>query len=114
MELPDDATVLRGGRLDGERLLRGCGCHAGVFGFSVQCAAGLAIHALAEAGRIPHGLVGVTTVGDIRARGFDVVSTSGKGHHATVVVPVSLDPQEADGLAAIFKLEPNPLRGENQ
>jgi hypothetical protein len=48
------------------------------------------------AAAIPHGHIGVTTVGAIRAAGGDVVRTSGRSpHHATVV---GLKPEEASRL----------------
>ena len=48
------------------------------------------------AAAIPHGQVGVTTVGAIRAAGGEVVRTSGRSpHHATVI---GLSPEEASRL----------------
>jgi hypothetical protein len=93
--IPDEALVVRGGRNQPEDLRRGTRTHpSGVTGASVECAAGLSPEELAEA--IPHGQVGVTTVGAIRAAGGDVVRTSGRSpHHATVV---GLSPEEASRL----------------
>jgi len=48
------------------------------------------------AAAIPHGQIGVTTVGAIRAAGGDVVRTSGRSpYHATLV---GLSPEEASRL----------------
>jgi hypothetical protein len=93
--IPDEALVVRGGRNQPEDLRRGTRIHPnGVTGASVECAEGLSLEELAQA--IPHGQVGVTTVGAIRAAGGDVVRTSGRSpHHATVV---GLSPEEASRL----------------
>jgi hypothetical protein len=32
----------------------------------------------------PHGQIGVTTVGEVRKAGGDVIRTSGRGYHATL------------------------------
>ena len=93
--IPDEALVVRGGRNQPADLRRGTRTHpSGVTGASVECAEGLSVEELAAA--IPHGQVGVTTVGAIRAAGGDVVRTSGHSpHHATLV---GLSPEEASGL----------------
>ena len=93
--IPDEALVVRGGRNQPEDLRRGARTHpSGVTGVSVECAEGLSVEALAAV--IPHGQVGVTTVGAIRAAGGDVVRTSGRSpHHATLV---GLSPEAASGL----------------
>jgi hypothetical protein len=93
--IPDEAFMVRGGRNQPEDLRRGTRTHpSGVTGFSVECAEGLSVEELAAA--IPHGQVGVTTVGAIRAAGGEVVRTSGRSpNHATVV---GLSPEEASRL----------------
>jgi hypothetical protein len=93
--IPDEALVVRGGRNQPEDLRRGTRIHpSGVTGASVECAEGLSAQELAAA--IPHGQIGVTTVGAIRRAGGDVVRTSGRSpHHATVV---ALSPEEASRL----------------
>ncbi|MBI1916066.1 MAG: flavoredoxin [Planctomycetes bacterium] len=103
--IPDEALVVRGGRnLPGD-LRRGIATHpSGVTGASVECADGLSVEDLAAA--IPHGQVGVTTVGAIRAAGGDVVRTSGRSpHHATLV---GLSPEEVSRL--LTPTIPNPAR----
>jgi hypothetical protein len=53
---------------------------------------------------IPHGQLGVTTAGAIRAAGGDVVRTSGRSpHHATVI---GLGPEAASRL--LTPTIPNP------
>jgi hypothetical protein len=83
-KLPDEALVVRGGRNQPADLKRGMGTHpSGVTGFSAESAPGKSVKELAEA--IPHGQIGVTTVGSVRAAGGDVVQTSGRSpNHATV------------------------------
>ncbi|MEK7832554.1 MAG: hypothetical protein AAB401_15790 [Acidobacteriota bacterium] len=45
---------------------------------------------------IPHGQVGVTTVGEVREAGGDVIRTSGRGaYHATLT---GLTPEQASNL----------------
>src|SRR2546423_13264131 len=85
--IPDEALVVRGGRNLPADLLRGTGTHpSGVAGVSVECDVGLSAAELAA--NIPHGQVGVTTVGAIRAAGGDVIRTSGRSpHHATLTGP---------------------------
>jgi hypothetical protein len=103
--IPDEALVVRGGRNQPEDLRRGTQTHpSGVTGVSVECTEGLSVEELAVV--LPHGQVGVTTVGAIRAAGGDVVRTSGRSpHHATVV---GLSPEEASRLLA--PTIPNPTR----
>src|SRR5688500_4884459 len=109
--IPDEALVVRGGVPSATHILRSSGRHhSGVYGFSVQCAADADVKGLATAGDIPHTQVGVTTVGALRREGYDVIRTSGKGHHATVAVPPDLDPEAAERIAKLMLPEPNPLR----
>src|SRR5438477_8041273 len=93
--IPDGAVVIRGGRNLPADLRRGIRTHpSGVTGASVECAEGMSVEELAAA--IPHGQIGVTTAGAIRAAGGDVVRTSGRSpHHATLV---GLSPEEASRL----------------
>ena len=93
--IPDEALVVRGGRNQPEDLRRGTRTHpSGVTGASVECAEGSSVEELTAA--IPHGQVGVTTVGAIRAAGGDVVRTAGRSaHHATIV---GLRPEAASRL----------------
>lgn len=93
--IPDDAVVVRGGRNLPEDIRRGTRTHpSGVTGVSVECAEGMSVRDLAAA--LPHGQVGVTTVGAIRAAGGEVVRTSGRSpNHATVT---GLSPAALSGL----------------
>jgi hypothetical protein len=93
--IPDDALVVRGGRNRPEDIRRGTATHpSGVTGVSVESAGGLTVEQLAAA--IPHGQVGVTTVGTVRAASGDVVRTSGRSpNHATLT---GLTPEEISRL----------------
>jgi hypothetical protein len=83
--IPDDTLVVRGEQNRPEDILRGTGLHpSGVVGISVECAVGLSLEELSA--NIPHGQIGVTTVGKVRQSGGDVIRTSGrKASHATLV-----------------------------
>ncbi len=78
--LPDDAFVVRGGRVPFRKsLTEGCEAHpaTGHHGFSVQSAPGRTVQELAS--KLPHRDVGFTTVGSIREAGYDVIRTPGRG-----------------------------------
>jgi hypothetical protein len=93
--IPDEALVVRGGRNRPEDIERAMGIHpSGVTGISVESAIGLSIGELAA--KIPHGQIGVTTVGEVRAIGGDVIRTSGRSpYHATLT---GLTPQQISNL----------------
>ncbi len=107
--LPNDAVVIRCGLppFTARPLLGACGDHPdGVFGFSVQSAAGLTVAQLATACRNKY--VGYTSVGEIRRLGYDVVRTGKEFHHATVVVPKDWSTEAADVLTDLFVMAVNP------
>lgn len=83
-----------------------CAEHEGVYGFSVQCAAGLGAQELATG--CPNNWVGFATVGQIRALGYNVVITSGRGHHETVVVPRDWTLRDSTQLSQLFGALQNP------
>ncbi len=103
MEIPDEALVVRGGRNRPEDIQRGTGTHpSGVTGISVECGVGLSVAELAA--NIPHLQVGVTSVGEVRKLGGDVVRTSGRSpNHATLT---GLTPKEISNL--LTPTVPNP------
>ena len=94
-KIPDNALVVRGERNLPEDIQRGTGIHpSGVTGISVECAEGVSIGELCIA--IPHWKVGVTTVGEVRRYGGDVIRTSGRtSYHATLT---GLTPKQASRL----------------
>ena len=100
--IPDDALVVRGGRNRPQDVERGTATHpSGITGVSVECAA-LSVEDLAAG--IPHGQIGVATVGSVRAAGGDVVRTSGRTpHHATLT---GLKPEQVSRL--LTPTVPNP------
>lgn len=106
--LPDDALVVRGGRNRPEDIARGYGVHpSGAVGISVESAADVPAAELSEG--IPHGRIGITTVGQVRAAGGDVVRTSGRSpNHATLV---GLTPEQTS--ARLTPTTPNPARDED-
>lgn len=58
------------------------------------------------AASIPHGLVGVTTVGEVRKAGGDVIRTTGRSpYHATLT---GLTAEQVSGL--LTPTIPNPTR----
>jgi len=73
--LPDDALVVHGGLNQPEQFETGSGVtvdsRGKLHGVSVNSAAGKSVAELSRT--IPHGQVGVTTVGAVRAAGGDVV-----------------------------------------
>jgi len=101
--IPDEALVVRGGRNRPEDIERGTGTHpSGVTGVSVESAVGFTVAELAAA--IPHGQVGVTTVGEVRKAGGEVIRTSGRSpYHATLT---GLTPEQASRL--LTPTVPNP------
>lgn len=82
--ISDKAVVVRGGRNRPEDIRRGIGTHpSGVAGISVECGEGVSVQELSAS--IPHGQIGVTTVGAVREAGGDVIRTSGRSrYHATL------------------------------
>jgi hypothetical protein len=79
-----------------------------MFGFSVQSYLGRSVDDLARAGQFPNPKVSVTSVGAIRAAGYEVVETQGRGYHAAVVVPSSWTETDAGALASSFEVQSNP------
>jgi hypothetical protein len=76
-------------------------------GFSVQSRGNQTLEALAV--WCLNNRIGVTTVGAIRERGYEVVITSGSGFHATVIVPRDWTPDAARRLAESFEDRVNPV-----
>jgi hypothetical protein len=87
--LSDSAIVLRGGRNRPEDIRRGIGTHpSGITGISVECGEAVSIEVLLAL--IPHGQIGVTSVGAVRSAGGDVIRTSGRSlYHATLTGLIS-------------------------
>jgi hypothetical protein len=105
--LPDDALVVRGGQNFPDNFARASGATVGTSGelqgVSVNAGTGLTVDDLALPDArtgypgILNNQIGVTTVGEIRARGGDVVPspTRANPHHATLS---GLTPEHASEL----------------
>lgn len=108
--LPDSALVARGGaNITPQSIENAISTHpSGVTGFSAQCNGGTCLNELGA--NIPNGQMGVTTVGDVRAAGGDVVVTSGRGNHVTVT---GLDPNAASQLLSPSVPNPVPKQDRN-
>ena len=109
VRITNDAFVVRGGQNRVEDIQRGMGTHpSGIRGVSVESAEGVTIAELSRA--IPHRQIGVTTVGEIRKAGGDVVQTSGRSpHHATLT---GLTPKKISEL--LTPTIQNPMRRERR
>jgi RHS repeat-associated protein len=108
-----DEHVVRAGLADPKNLIEGTGPHRdipGLTGFSVQHRPGLSVDELARGGKIPNGMISVTTVSKLRQHGFNVVyPTPGRGrYHATVQAPDPLPMEKAELLSSLFVRVPNP------
>lgn len=103
--LPDEALVVRGGRNEPEDIRRGMATHpSGVTGVSVESTAGASVAELAAP--LPHGQIGITTVGEVRQAGGDVIPTAGRNpNHATLT---GLTPEQTSRL--LTPTFPNPAR----
>jgi hypothetical protein len=101
--ISDEALVVRGGRNRAEDIERGMGIHpSGITGVSVESAADSTVADLAKL--IPHGQVGVTTVGAVREAGGDVIRTTGRSpYHATLT---GLTPEQANRLLTPTMINP--------
>ena len=104
-KIPDEALVVRGGRNRPVDIVRGTGTHpSGVTGVSVESAVGVSVAELSAS--IPHGQVGVTTVGEVRKAGGNVIRTAGRSpYHATLT---GLTPEQISRL--LTPTVPNPGR----
>jgi len=101
--LPDNATVVRGGTNTSVQIETGTKTHpSGVTGVSVECGT-CSVKELSA--NLPHNQIGVTTVGDVRAAGGDVIKTSGASpNHATLT---GLSPEKTSQLLTPTKKNPN-------
>jgi RHS repeat-associated protein len=109
--LPDDALVCRGGLCTADRFAGGSGVTIGpdgtLSGVSVSSAPGKSVQELTVT--YPNPQVGVTTVGQVRAAGGNVVPspTSHNPYHATMY---GITPQQAERLFTPTIPNPNRIR----
>jgi RHS repeat-associated protein len=102
--IPDNATVVRGGtNTPGQLASKLTETHpSGVQGASVECGT-CSVKELSSS--IPHGKIGVTTAGEIRAVGGNVIRTSGNSpNHATIT---NISPEAASKLLNPVIKNPN-------
>lgn len=110
-QLSDDALVCRGGTCTSDRFKEGSGVtideNGNLQGVSVNSANGKSVDELTNG--IPNGQVGVTTVGDVRDAGGNVVPspTSGNPDHATLN---GITPQQAQDIFTPTIPNPNARR----
>lgn len=106
--LPDDAIVCRGGSCTADKFTGGSGVTTDAAGkldgVSVNSAPGKSLQELTEG--IPHSKVGVTTVGDVRRAGGDVIASPTKSNrnHATLS---GITARQAEGLMTPTIRNPN-------
>ncbi|MEO7000179.1 MAG: hypothetical protein ABI068_00090 [Ktedonobacterales bacterium] len=117
--------VVRAGAASVDYLIRGYTEHTrarGVFGFSVQSAAGKTVEELAAAGRFPNAQISYATLDTLQAAvqhlGYRVrlVKTPGTGFHHTLTVLYdangimlrTLPRDAAVAISAAFQRMPNP------
>ena len=113
MKLENGAWVVRGGLATAESLINGTAEHVdvpGLVGFSVQARNGATVAELAHSGQFPNRQVSVTTAGQVRGLGLDVVPSPGHGNHATVVTELPLPSELASRLSDLFLRMDNPSR----
>jgi hypothetical protein len=107
-DLPDDTNVVRGGTNTVERFENGSGVIKGkdgkLDGVSVNSQEGASIDELSKT--IPHPKIGVTTVGDVRKSGGNVVPSPTKNNpqHAT------MSGLTAEDASKLMKVIPNPSK----
>lgn len=113
--LPDDSLVLRGGRMVISDLRRNAIAtlqRMGRLGVSVRAGRGADIEELAENPfPLPHAVIRVTTVGRLRAAGFEIEAT-GAYAHCTVWLPDATHERLEHLRAAFDDPAPNPAAGE--
>lgn len=87
--LLDNATVVRGGLNTPKSIEAGTGTHLeGVTGVSLERGT-CSVKDLAKP--LPHNQIGVTTVGDVRKAGGDVIKTTGKSENHATLTDLSLE-----------------------
>ena len=88
--LPDDAVVVRGGLMLSADLAISAQSHhdaEGSHALSVFSRAGMTADELSRAVPLPHSMIRESTVGRLRAAGYDVVTSPGPLGHADLVLP---------------------------
>jgi len=110
--LPDEAYVVRGGMSQSGSFK--IGPHpSGPYGISCQSAPGVTVEELAKAGKFPNSQISVTTVGEIRGIGGNVIPTPNLPrfpHHGTITATNDVWSQAwREQLSQMFDIMPNPF-----
>ncbi len=117
--LPDDAVVVRGGLMSAADLSLGAQTHfdaEGAYALSVFSVPGKTADEIARGVPLPHSMIRESTVGRLRAAGYDVVSSLGPPGHADLILP---NPPTDDDWQALDKTfdaaRPSPatMRGDD-
>jgi hypothetical protein len=112
--LPDEAIVIRGGLNQQDVMQRSAQDEFelnGQYALSVAADASMTLQALAVANQTPHSRIRKTTVGRLRAAGFDVTPPKGEKRHADLILPNPPTDEVWEALEAAFDPpEPNPNR----
>lgn len=110
--LPDDAVVVRGGLMTAADLERSVQIHfdsEGSYALSVFSVPGARTDAIAVGVPLRHSKIRQSTVGRVRAAGYDVVSSAGPPGHADLVLPNPPTDEDWTALDAAFDPPcPNP------
>lgn len=91
-DLPDDAVVVRGGLMLPAGLALSVQSHfdtEGVYALSVFSVPGKTADEIVSGVFLPHSTLRESTVGRLRAAGYDVVSSPGPPGHADLILPNS-------------------------
>lgn len=116
-DLPDNATVIRGGPMTAANVIRRARkdqWRLGLLGISAFAGSSpeTTVAELVELGEIPHAVLNRSTVGRIREVGF-VIRRFGRWPHCTIDLGDDADEDAAARLVAAFdQPEPTPKTGD--
>lgn len=109
--LPDDAIVVRGGESKAGDLIKNQ-AKGGDGTLSANGGVGLSEAELSKG--LPQNKISTTTAGELRAKGYDVVSspTENNPNHVSIITPEGkvLTDAEAANLQSTFTIKPNPSK----
>ena len=110
--LPDDAVVVRGGLMLRADLVLGAQAHfdsEGIHALSVYSAPGRTAAEIAVGVPLRHSKIRTSTVGRVRAAGYEVVSSPGPSGHADLLLPTPPTENDWSALDSAFDPpRPNP------